>query len=175
MNPAPRPLSVPARLETPTKTKGGMRSFFSSPAKKASKSVPPPQETILPPVESTDPFGRYLKKDLSIARALVSFKDVVTRCDMKLFETSYPLIGQQSNGPEVETKTVGEIVLQMFRLPSLPGIPQTDLPQSLDECQRGLRHVHWHKVVYHEGLLTQLGGDCTVSTNICCRTYINTV
>jgi hypothetical protein len=114
-------------------------------------------------VETTDPFGRYLKKDLSIARALVSFKDVVNRCDMKLFETSYPLVGQRSNGPEVETKTVGEIVLQLFRLPPLPGIPVGDLPQSLEECQRGLRHVHWHKVVYHEGVLTQLGGDCTVS------------
>ncbi|KIM23022.1 hypothetical protein M408DRAFT_78146 [Serendipita vermifera MAFF 305830] len=163
LNPPPRPTYAPPppRVETPTKSKGGMRSFFSSPAKKPSKPLVREREPIPQPVETTDPFGKYLKKDLSIAKALVSFKEIVSRCDTKLFETSYPLVGQCSDGRQLVTKAIGEIVLQIFRLPAIPGVPQDDLPQSLDDCLRGLRHVQWHKVVYHEGVLTQLGGDCT--------------
>lgn len=57
---------------------------------------------------------------------------------------------------------VGEIVVQLFRLPPLPGVPAQQLPQSLEEAHRGLRHVSWHKVTYFEGTLTQNGGDCAV-------------
>jgi hypothetical protein len=153
-------------VETPTKSKGGMRSFFSSPAKKPSKPLVREREPVAQPasqpIETTDPFGKYLKKDLSVAKALVSFKDIFTHCDTKLFETSYPLVGQCSDGKQFVTKAIGEIVLQIFRLPPIPGVSQDDLPQSLDDCLRGLRHVQWHKVIYHEGVLTQLGGDCTV-------------
>ena len=86
------------------------------------------------------------------------------RCDTRLFETSYPLIGQRVEiGSKYSTLEVGEVVLQMFRLPPLPGLPQDQLPQSLDECHRGLRHINWHKVTYFQGTLTQNGGDCTVS------------
>lgn len=162
LNPPTRPQYVPPRVETPTKSRG-MRSFFSSPAKRSSKPVVRERETTPQPIETTDPFGKYLKKDLTIARTLVAFKDIVSHCDTKLFETSYPLIGQYVDGGECISKEIGEIVLQIFRLPPIPGVPQNDLPQSLEECQRGLRHVQWHKVVYHEGVLTQLGGDCTVS------------
>jgi hypothetical protein len=144
-----------------------MRSFFSSPAKKPSKPLVREREPVAQPVETTDPFGKYLKKDLSVAKALVSFKDIFTHCDTKLFETSYPLVGQCSDGKQLVTKAIGEIVLQIFRLPPIPGVSQDDLPQSLDDCLRGLRHVQWHKVVYHEGVLTQLGGDCTVRTIPC--------
>jgi len=66
---------------------------------------------------------------------------------------------------------LGEIVLQMFRLPSLPGVMSNQLPLSLDECLRGLRHVAWHKVTYFEGTLTQNGGDCMVS--IAAPWYLN--
>ncbi|PVF93552.1 hypothetical protein CPB86DRAFT_790005 [Serendipita vermifera] len=162
LNPPARPAYVPAaRVETPTKTRSGVMSFFSSPAKRQSKIVVKEREPIPQPIESNDPFGRYLKKDLSMARAMVTFKDIVEHCDTKLFETSYPLIAQCSVGRDVVTKTVGEIVLHIFRLPPIPGVSPDDLPQSLDECTRGLRHVQWHKIIYHEGVLTQLGGDCT--------------
>ncbi len=70
-------------------------------------------------------------------------------------------------GHRLVPRQVGEIVLQMFRLPPLPGIPQNELPQSLDECYRGLRNVAWHKATYHEGVLTQQGGDCSVSDEFC--------
>ena len=61
---------------------------------------------------------------------------------------------------------LGEIVLQMLRLPALPGVLSNHMPLSLDECLRGLRHVAWHKVTYFEGTLTQNGGDCTVGVRV---------
>ncbi|KAH9956185.1 hypothetical protein BC827DRAFT_1233366 [Russula dissimulans] len=135
-NPTPLP-PAPA----PPASKGGMRSFFLLLQRN-------PRE--------------YLKPDGTLARAFISFKDIASRCDTRLFETSFPLIGQRV---ESVSKTVsievGELVLQFFRLPPLPGIPPNLLPQSLDECHRGLRHIHWHKMTYFEGTLTQNGGDCS--------------
>lgn len=171
LNPPPTIVSPVQRSETPPAAKSGMRSFFSSPTKKSSKlkekekekQKERQKETSLP-ADTRDPFGRWLKKDLTIARSFIAFKDVASRCDSKLFETSFPLIGQcsESASTQLVTKQVGEIVLQLFRLPPISGIPSKELPQSLEECHRGLRHVQWHKITYHEGVLTQLGGDCTV-------------
>ena len=102
--------------------------------------------------------------DGTLARAFVSFKDIAKHCDTRLFETSCRLIGQKSEvGRTPQALQVGEVILQVFRLPPLHGIPQNDLPQSLDDCHRGLRHIAWHKVTYYEGTLTQHGGDCSVS------------
>ncbi|KAG8810381.1 Bud site selection protein bud4 [Serendipita sp. 401] len=108
LNPPPRAFVPPvARVETPTKSRG-VRSFFSSPSKKPSKQPVIREEPTPPLIQTTDPFGRYLKKDLSIARALVSFKDIVDRCNAKLFETSYPLVGQCSTGIEHSFRVVFE-------------------------------------------------------------------
>jgi len=137
-----------------------MRSFFSSSPKKPARVVQPPP--VAPPVLEEN-LARYLKPDGTLARAFVSFKDIASRCDTRLFETSYPLIGQRmESASKAVSMEIGELVLQFFRLPPLPGIPQSLLPQSLDECHRGLRHVHWHKMTYFEGTLTQNGGDCVV-------------
>ena len=155
-NPAPLP-PTPA---PPPASKGGMRSFFSSSPKKPVRTVQP---TPVAPVVLEENLARYLKPDGTLARAFVSFKDIASRCDTRLFETSFPLIGQHlESGSKVVSIEIGEIVLQFFRLPPLPGIPPSQLPQSLDDCHRGLRHVHWHKMTYFEGTLTQNGGDCSV-------------
>lgn len=142
-----------------------MRSFFSSSPKKSSKDKPAVQPQPQPPAQRlTENLARYLKPDGTLARAFISFRDIASRCDTRLFETSYPLIGQRVElGGKFSTLQVGEIVLQMFRLPPLPGISPEQLPQSLEECHRGLRHINWHKVTYFEGTLTQSGGDCSVS------------
>ena len=109
-------------------------------------------------------LARYLLPDGTLARAFVCFKDIAKHCDTKLFETSCRLIGQKAEvGMPPQALQVGEVILQVFRLPPLPGIPQDELPQSLEECHRGLRHTSWHKVTYYEGTLTQTGGDCSVS------------
>jgi len=153
---------VPAPAPAAAAPKGGMRSFFSSSPKKSSKDKTQPTAPQ-PAQRLPENLARYLKSDGTLARAFISFKDVAGRCDTRLFETSYPLIGQRTEvGNAVSTLQVGEIVLQLFRLPPLPGISPNQLPQSLDECHRGLRHINWHKVTYFEGTLTQNGGDCTV-------------
>ncbi|KAG7098501.1 hypothetical protein E1B28_000445 [Marasmius oreades] len=149
---------------------GGMFGLFSSSPKKSkdkekervlaaaqSQPLPPPVQHRLP-----ENLARYMKSDGTFARAFISFKDIASRCDAKLFETSIPLIGQRLElGGKASMLQVGEMVLQMFRLPPLAGIAPDQLPQSLEECHRGLRHVNWHKVTYFEGTLTQSGGDCT--------------
>ncbi|KAI0056363.1 hypothetical protein BV25DRAFT_1832375 [Artomyces pyxidatus] len=153
-NAAPPP---PPPAPAPPASKGGMRSFFSSP-KKPTKVAPRP---AAPPPKLEENLARYLKPDGTLARAFVSFKDIASHCDGRLFETTYPLIGQRlEEGGKVNPTQVGELVLQFFRLPALPGVPSNQLPQSLEECHRGLRHVHWHKMTYFEGTLTQNGGDC---------------
>lgn len=146
----------------------GMRSFFSSPKKSSKERVVPPPPRLPQPqpqaVRLIENLARYLKQDGTLARVFIKFKDVAGRCDTRLFETSYPLIGQRVEaGGKYSTLEVGGVVLQMFRLPPLPGLPQDQLPQSLDECHRGLRHINWHKVTYFQGTLTQNGGDCRVS------------
>lgn len=164
--PAPPVIRPPLVAQSSSKS-GGMRSFFSSSPKKLSKekivAQPPPPPQPQPVQRLTENLARHLKPDGTLARAFVSFKDIASRCDTRLFETSYPLIGQRMEiGGKFSTFEVGEIVLQLFRLPPLPGIPQDQLPQSLEECIRGLRHINWHKVTYFQGTLTQSGGDCSV-------------
>ncbi|KAH7883170.1 hypothetical protein F5I97DRAFT_188723 [Phlebopus sp. FC_14] len=154
----PRPKSQPA--PPAPKPKGGMFSFLSSsPKKPASRATPPPPAPV---PKFPDNLARYLKQDGTLARAFISFKDVANRCDTRVFEISYPLIGQRAEASGgATTMELGEIVLQLFRLPALPGVLSHQLPLSLEECLRGLRHVAWHKVTYFEGTLTQNGGDCT--------------
>lgn len=149
-----------------------MRSFlgFGSP-KKAKAILPPPAAPAPTPPPPQPQFrlqenlARYLKPDGSLARAFISFKDVAPHCDTRLLETAFPLIGQrlELGGGAPKAMQVGEIVLQIFRLPPLQGIPAGQLPQSLEECHRGLSHVRWHKATYQQGTLTQSGGDCAVS------------
>ncbi|RXW25072.1 hypothetical protein EST38_g810 [Candolleomyces aberdarensis] len=169
--PRPAPTPLPPVVAHTSSKSGGMFSLFSSSPKKSKDKhvarVPAPAPAPPPPQPSQphrlpENLARYLKSDGTLARAFISFKDVVHRCDTRLFETSYPLIGQRAElGGKFSTQQVGEIVLQMFRLPPLPGVVPDDLPQSLEECHRGLRHINWHKVTYFQGTLTQNGGDCS--------------
>ncbi|KAJ7244180.1 hypothetical protein B0H12DRAFT_1129777 [Mycena haematopus] len=167
--PVPVAKAAPPPVVQQTSSKGGLRSFWSSsPKKSKEKAVAPPPAPLqapapVPPqIRLPENLARYLKPDGTLARVFVSFKDIAARCDTRLFETSYPLIGQRAElGGKASTLQVGELVLQMFRLPPLPGIPPDELPQSLEECHRGLRHINWHKVTYFQGTLTQNGGDCS--------------
>ncbi|KAK7057519.1 PH domain-containing protein [Favolaschia claudopus] len=161
------PKVVPPPVVQQSSSKGGLRSFWSSSPKKSKEKAaappPPPAPVPVPPqIRLPENLARYLKADGTLGRVYVSFKDIGSRCDMRLFETNFPLIGQRAElGGKASTLQVGELVLQMFRLPPLPGIPPDDLPQSLEECLRGLRHINWHKVTYFQGTLTQNGGDCS--------------
>ncbi|GJJ08435.1 hypothetical protein Clacol_002651 [Clathrus columnatus] len=163
----PMPISAtPPPPPPPMSSSRGVRSFFgvgSSPKKHHKITVVAASPTIVEPIVENN-FARYIKPDGTLAQTLVSFKEIASRCDTRIFETSFPLIGQRTTGSgktlNVSPQTIGEIVLKIFRLPPLPGIPNDQLPQSLDECHRGLQYTSWHKVTYHEGILTQNGGDC---------------
>lgn len=172
----PEPPPTPAPLPAPKS--GGLFRLFATQGKKSAihkRSATQPDDSTLPlnPDSRTleEGLGKYLKSDGSLAQAFISFKDVAKRCDARLFETSYPLFCQTNTdgrgsrakaSGSIGSKQLGEIILQVFRLPPLPGVPSTDLPQSLEECHKGLRHVAWHKVTYYEGTLTQNGGGCSV-------------
>ena len=163
--PIRQPAPIPREI-TPPPTKSRF-NFFGSPKKTPKPSPrPPPTPVPLMPPRIEENLARYLKPDGSLARAFIAYKDVAVHCDTRLFETAIPLIGQRIDpegaGTTMTTLPVGEVILQLFRLPPLHGVPPTQLPQSLDECLRGLRHVSWHKVTYFEGTLTQNGGDCVV-------------
>ncbi|KZT61200.1 hypothetical protein CALCODRAFT_428285 [Calocera cornea HHB12733] len=179
----PMPISLPSRetvttikSSTPTH-RSGFRAFFGSPKKAKAQPVrnsPTPMtraQSEIPTVKQEDCLARHLGPDGTLAQATISFKDIARRCDTRLFETSYPLMARSSSSaPDTVTgasvpvgspRAVGEIILQLFRLPPLPGIEQDALPENLEECRRGLRHVAWHKALHHEGVLTQNGGDCS--------------
>ncbi|KAG8891869.1 Bud site selection protein bud4, partial [Tulasnella sp. 403] len=160
----------------PMQKSSGLFARFSTPGKKSKthkraatqpEAVPRPPPAAPRSLEET--IGHHLRSDGTLCQAFISFKDIAKRCDTRLFETSYPLAGHAMDvrgGSRVRsltipTRQVGEIVLQLFRLPPLHGVKPDQLPQSLEECHRGLRHVAWHKVTYHEGVLTQIGGDCS--------------
>ncbi|KAF7298095.1 PH domain-containing protein [Mycena chlorophos] len=169
--PAPAPMPVPPPVVQQSSSKASKRSFWSSSPKKSKDKAPPPAPVPRPapapavaqgPLRLPENLARYLKPDGTLARSFIAFKDVAHRCDARLFESSYPLIGQRLEmGGKSSTLQVGELILQIFRLPPLASVTQDQLPQSLDECLRGLRHINWHKVTYFQGTLTQNGGDCS--------------
>ncbi|PCH36717.1 hypothetical protein WOLCODRAFT_127575 [Wolfiporia cocos MD-104 SS10] len=162
--PPPPPPVIQAPPAPPPASKGGKRKLFWGSQPKKSVQPPPRPVIVNPPApvhRMVENLARYLKSDGTLARVFISFRDIAKRCDTKLFETTYPLFGQWSETPTVvKTLQVGEIILQIFRLPALHGIPLNLLPQSLEECHRGLRNTYWHKQTYFEGTLTQNGGDC---------------
>ena len=73
-------------------------------------------------------LARYLAPDGTLGKVLIVFKDVAKRCDTRLFESSHYLIGEkvEEDGSKSQMR-LGEIVLQMFRLPALPLVPADQL------------------------------------------------
>jgi hypothetical protein len=175
MPPPPLPIIAPITAPPPQKEKtGGFRAFLSGSPKKskpAKASTPPPQPAPSPPAPTAptpttapeEPLVKYLKPDGTLGRIFLCFKDVASHCDTQLYETSLDVVSGVDDRSGKGPRKIGEMVIQMFRLPPLPGIPPDQLPQSLEECMRGMRHIHWHKITYHEGILTQNGGDCKVN------------
>lgn len=132
----------------------------------------PPKETI----------AKYLVDDKSptIGKTHIAFEPIAKNCQAKVLEMRYPIFAMfksgdpaarargsslqpsQVIGEESQRPMIGKITLQIFRLPPLPGLKPEDMPQCIDEALRGMRHHAWHEHEYHEGILTQDGGDCSV-------------
>lgn len=145
----------------------------------------------LAPTAPKETIARYLIDDKSptIGKTHIAFAPIAKNCQAKVLEMRYPVFAMfksgeqlgagagarvrgsshqpaQTLGEEAQRPMIGKITLQIFRLPPLPGLKQDDLPQCIDEALRGMRHHAWHEHEYHEGVLTQDGGDCSVSTSL---------
>lgn len=135
----------------------GLRGFFHSPRK------PQARQVVRPQPNNEDNISRYFAAgDSTIARSHIAFKPIAKNCDARLLEIRYPMFGFHEMSGNKEKRQVCKITLQMFRLPPLPGLDQDQLPQSIEECLRGMRHHAWHQHEYQDGTLTQRGGDCKV-------------
>jgi hypothetical protein len=138
-----------------------------------------PQE----PPKDEDNICRYFGTgDSTIARTHIAFNPIAKECDARILEIRYPMFGIRRiqgvppilrkpaveglpapPGSVPEKKLLAKVTLQIFRLPPLPGLTHEQLPQSIDDCLRGMRHHTWHEQEHLEGTLTQRGGDCQVS------------
>nr|XP_019014530.1 uncharacterized protein I206_00612 [Kwoniella pini CBS 10737]OCF53311.1 hypothetical protein I206_00612 [Kwoniella pini CBS 10737] len=159
-----------ARPVTPSSQaqKGGFRSLFASPRKpKASKD--PRSTTPLPTPPNTsvvkpDNIIKYLSSSSgsTIAKTHIAFKPIAKNCESRVLEIRYPMFAITASSNGTTRKQLAKITLQIFRLPPIPGLKGDELPQCIDEALRGMRHHAWHEHEYHEGVLTQEGGDCTM-------------
>jgi serine/arginine repetitive matrix protein 2 len=126
---------------------------------------------------SHDSIARYFAdaSSTTIAKTHVAFKAIAKNCESKVLEIRYPMFamfkdegagaGGANAGPSRDAsgrKQLAKITLQVLRLPPIPGLKPEDMPACIDDCLRGIRHHAWHENEYHEGTLTQEGGDCKV-------------
>lgn len=136
------------------------------------------------PAVPKETIARYLVDDKSptIGKTHIAFAPIAKNCQAKVLEMRYPVFAMFKSGDqavagrargsshqpgqvvaeETQRPMIGKITLQIFRLPPLPGLKPEEMPQCIDEALRGMRHHAWHEHEYHEGILTQDGGDCSV-------------
>ncbi|OCF40741.1 hypothetical protein I317_05436 [Kwoniella heveanensis CBS 569] len=170
--PAPpvAPAKRPVTPASPASKHSGFRALFASPRKPKGGREARPITPVGPvgPVAAPAPkdtIVKYLSTPTgsTIAKTHIAFKPIAKNCDSRVLEIRYPMFAitttAGSNGQA--RKQLAKITLQIFRLPPIPGLAPEDLPQCIDECLRGMRHHAWHEHEYHEGILTQEGGDCT--------------
>ncbi|TXT16057.1 hypothetical protein VHUM_00560 [Vanrija humicola] len=187
--PAPRPVSrqllEPPRPQTPVSSvasrTGGFRALFQSPRKpkhqrsQSSISAMPPPPAPLPPAQPAqssrpqpETIARYLvdANSSTVAKTHIAFKPISRQCEAKVLEIRYPMFAMFKGTAKADGTSprpqVAKITLQFLRLPPIPGLEPEELPGSIEETLRGLRHHAWHDQTYHEGILTQVGGDCRV-------------
>lgn len=128
--------------------------------------------------------GAGKAKSFPVAKTHVAFKPIAKQCEAKVLEIRYPMFSMVrdtagispshlsvstdqagaggSGGSGGSRKQVAKITLQVLRLPPLAGLGPEQMPGCIDDALRGIRHHGWWGCEYHEGVLTQLGGDCPV-------------
>jgi len=153
---APRVAKPAPPPPSPTKAPGGFRSIFSSPKKRVvPRALPAPA-----PAPAPEPFLAYAGKDGKLAIAVIDFKAEADKCRHKLAKFTVPWQHIGFNGNGAQKTVAGTLVLEMLYLPAIPHVGKKDLPRSMDEVRQGMALAEWHAKVLHEGVLTQLGGDC---------------
>ncbi|GAA5986661.1 hypothetical protein JCM5350_001443 [Sporobolomyces pararoseus] len=144
---------APSPPLSPSKTSRGFR-IFSSPKKKATPTRAP---TVPPP--TPDPFYDFVSPDGKLATASINFIEQVSKCRLRKARIVVPFSKKDPNSPR---SCGGSLTLDLLFVPSVPGVPKAALAKSMDEVIEGLERADWATKVTHEGVLTQLGGDCTI-------------
>ncbi|WVF65953.1 hypothetical protein IAT40_000691 [Kwoniella sp. CBS 6097] len=177
-SPASKHSGFRALFASPRKPKGGRDARPTTPLAPVApiSAATAPRDTIVKYLST--PTGS------TIAKTHIAFKPIAKNCDSRVLEIRYPMFAMFKGEPDRSTgagagpsssaastttagsngqarKQLAKITLQIFRLPPIPGLTSEEMPQCIDECLRGMRHHAWHEHEYHEGVLTQEGGDCT--------------
>ncbi|GAA5908385.1 uncharacterized protein JCM6883_004375 [Sporobolomyces salmoneus] len=143
---------APSPPLSPSKTSRGFR-IFSSPKKKATPTRP-----VAPP-PTPDPFYDFVSSDGKLATASINFIDQVSKCRLRKARIVVPFSKKDPHSPR---SCGGSLTVDLLFVPAIPGVPKASLAKSMDEVTEGLERADWATKVTHEGVLTQLGGDCSV-------------
>ncbi|CEQ38958.1 SPOSA6832_00449 [Sporobolomyces salmonicolor] len=152
--PPPVVAAAPPPPPSPSKPSRGFRIFSSAKKKPAT-----PTKAYAPPPPTPDPFYDFVSADGKIATATITFLNEAKKCRLKKARIVVPFAKKNPASPRACS---GSLVLDLLFVPSVPGIPKTILPKSMDEVVDGLERADWAAKVTHESVLTQLGGDCPV-------------
>lgn len=144
---------APPPPASPTKSPRGFRSVFSSPKKKA---APPPARVA--PQPAPDPFWEFVDSNGRLASAQFVFADEASKCKLRKHRFNVPFTNKAS-----KKACSGTMSIDMLYVPATPSIPRDSLPKSMDEALIGMEAAERSSRIIHEGILTQLGGDCPVS------------
>lgn len=153
----PRASGPPSNLSLPPPPSPvrsrGLRSLLSSP-KKHKDPTPIKGASFMSP----DPFYDYVSADGKLASAHFVFANQASVCRLKKHRFALPFENHSS-----PRSIRGSMVIDMLYVPSIPGTSREQLPKSMDEALQGMELAEYSAKISHEGVLTQLGGDCTVS------------
>lgn len=126
--------------------------MFSSP-KKAKAGAPS---------RATSPLLSYLSPNGSLARIRVVFEKEAGQCKGKTSILSIPFSIAAPTAQSPAARIGGTFTIKMFYLPAIPGIDRNLMPGSIEECRIGLELAEMQAKEQYSGVLTQLGGDCSV-------------
>lgn len=162
----PSRLAPPARAETPAgmTSHKGIRGFFASPRKNKARPVSyQPSTAPTPTSRPRESIANYFGGDKGdvLGKTNISIEPIAKDCELNAMEIRYPVFSM-TRGSDGARKILAKVTVQLCRLPSLPGLDESELPGSIEELDRGLKWHEWHKIQHHEGKLTQTGGDCSV-------------
>ncbi|KEI36774.1 uncharacterized protein L969DRAFT_54063 [Mixia osmundae IAM 14324] len=145
-NEAIRPGTPTSQPGTPTRSSpAGIKRFFANSSPKKVKSG-----AIL------DPFMLYLSPSGTLAGTKVIYDEIADRCFGTKCTFQYPLVSPNPERREV----LGYIQIEIFFLPAMP--KHVKLPQTVDQCYKGLRAALAYHQTQYKGHLSQMGGDCHV-------------
>lgn len=149
-----QPTPLPPTPSSPSKSSHRFLSAFSSPKKK-NITLPPPSS----PRPTSARLLPYLSPEGIIGSVHVSFKSEAAKCRTKSVRLELPFFSNGNSNLNMR----GGITIDLFHIPSIAGILKEDLPKSVEEAKTGIALAEKTKEIKYEGILTQMGGDCSVS------------